>query len=114
MDYAFYAIAWLISIVFVLLCNKINTTQRTLVLAHSHLDNSHLDNSQTAVASRLAVYVSPVARAHLIGTLSTLSYRTQALRTLYNKAALAYNDCQRNAIRNWLARHLGYEMAPPC
>ena len=38
----------------------------------------------------------------------------QHARSLYNKAALAYNDCQKSAFQDWLSRHLGYDMAPPC
>lgn len=38
----------------------------------------------------------------------------QKNRMVYNRAALAYNDCQRNAIQDWLATRLGHQMAPPC
>lgn len=38
----------------------------------------------------------------------------QHARSLYNQAALAYNDCQRSALQDWFARRLGYDMAPPC
>lgn len=38
----------------------------------------------------------------------------QKNRMVYNRAALAYNDCQRSAIQDWLASRLGHQMAPPC
>lgn len=38
----------------------------------------------------------------------------QYARVLYNQAALAYNDCQRSALKDWFARCFGYDMAPPC
>lgn len=38
----------------------------------------------------------------------------QEARTVYNQAALKYNDCQRNAVQDWFSSLLGHQMVPPC
>lgn len=38
----------------------------------------------------------------------------QALKSVYNKTALAYNDCQRSGLQSRLASLFGHDMAPPC
>lgn len=40
--------------------------------------------------------------------------QVETARQDYNRAALVYNDCQRNALQDWFARMLGHTMAPPC
>lgn len=84
-----------------------------------HAVDQHAD-AYTSLYQLVQVYINVQHRTeHLqldknVSDFEHSHVQQQHAQVLYNRAAFAYNNCQRNDLQNWLACHFGHTMAPPC